>query len=275
MSSLARRTGAASLALHIALILLLFLWEYTALQPAKRPVKPITVKDIRIVSKTAAGSSSSQQTKTAAGSSSSQQTKTTAGQISRQKSSDNVSREAKTVAEPKSKPSETTAKKPATENKKKPTNGEKRANVAKASSTAASESKKAMLAKAKEALAKASTATKSVSTATASETIELPAIQALATEAEFGVALEDVSYENKLTYALQNQLTLPERGKVSVQLTITRLGKIVKILVVSSESERNRRYIESQLPYIIVYPFDSDMGDAVEKTFHIILSHKM
>ena len=263
MSSLARRTGAASLALHIALILLLFLWEYTALQPAKRPVKPITVKDIRIVSKTAAGSSSSQQTKT------------TAGQISRQKSSDNVSREAKTVAEPKSKPSETTAKKPATENKKKPTNGEKRANVAKASSTAASESKKAMLAKAKEALAKASTATKSVSTATASETIELPAIQALATEAEFGVALEDVSYENKLTYALQNQLTLPERGKVSVQLTITRLGKIVKILVVSSESERNRRYIESQLPYIIVYPFDSDMGDAVEKTFHIILSHKM
>ncbi len=55
--------------------------------------------------------------------------------------------------------------------------------------------------------------------------------------------------ESAVAY-LQERLQLPDCGDVRVEITIATNGRVVRMVVLESESEKNKRYLEKQLPLV-------------------------
>ncbi len=76
---------------------------------------------------------------------------------------------------------------------------------------------------------------------------QLPKIQAT-TEISPSEIDESPSY---LIQFLQDRLTLPEKGKVQLQLTFSPQGRVKSIQVLNSESSKNLNYLKNTLPDLI------------------------
>ena len=85
----------------------------------------------------------------------------------------------------------------------------------------------------------------------------------------------EVSYRDELANRLKLLLRLPEYGEVKVKLTIERSGKIAKVLIISSESSANRKYIEKTLPGLTFPQFGTRFGDVDQYTFSITLGNEL
>lgn len=78
-------------------------------------------------------------------------------------------------------------------------------------------------------------------------------------------------YRDELTARLQMMLRLPERGDVRIKLTLSRMGKFVKMEILSSDSTVNKKYVEKTLPTLQFPPFGKELNSA-ECSFNITLS---
>jgi outer membrane biosynthesis protein TonB len=58
----------------------------------------------------------------------------------------------------------------------------------------------------------------------------------------------DLSYAETLVVHLKQTLNLPDYGEVKIQLTLGRDGSVEKLVIVKSESDKNKRYLEDHLP---------------------------
>ncbi len=58
----------------------------------------------------------------------------------------------------------------------------------------------------------------------------------------------DDSYAETLVVHLKQALNLPDYGEVKIQLTLSKDGDVEKLVVVKSESEKNKHYLEKHLP---------------------------
>jgi outer membrane biosynthesis protein TonB len=88
-----------------------------------------------------------------------------------------------------------------------------------------------------------------------------------------GLGQREMSYRDELASRLKLLLRLPEYGDVKVDLTIDRMGKVVKIAIVSAESVVNRKYIEKTLPEVAFPAFGTNYETAAEYTFTVTLSN--
>lgn len=61
---------------------------------------------------------------------------------------------------------------------------------------------------------------------------------------------ENYVYQEALISYLKQTLHLPEHGEVKIQLTLKQDGSVVNLLVLKTESEKNRKYLESSLPHL-------------------------
>ncbi|HSX12369.1 MAG TPA: hypothetical protein VLF61_02650 [Rhabdochlamydiaceae bacterium] len=75
---------------------------------------------------------------------------------------------------------------------------------------------------------------------------------------------EDFTYQDSLISCLRNSLDLPELGEVKIELTLNKEGMVLKLKVVSSESVKNRNYLEKNLQLIKFPPLN---GKETRKTF--------
>lgn len=82
------------------------------------------------------------------------------------------------------------------------------------------------------------------------------------------------SYGEELAAFLQKQLTLPEWGKVVVRLKINRKGTILEVVILNSESEKNRIYLEKNLPRALAAPFGVKFTGEDARTFTVVLNHQ-
>jgi hypothetical protein len=57
-------------------------------------------------------------------------------------------------------------------------------------------------------------------------------------------------YQSLLVSYLRGELQLPEFGEVKIELTLHSNGSVAKWVVVKSESEKNRKHLESKLPHM-------------------------
>ena len=57
-------------------------------------------------------------------------------------------------------------------------------------------------------------------------------------------------YEAELIALLREHLHLPDQGSVRMKLTLRKDGSLVKLLVLKAESEKNRKYLEINLPQL-------------------------
>jgi len=60
--------------------------------------------------------------------------------------------------------------------------------------------------------------------------------------------LEVESVESQLVCFLHDTLSLPEVGEVKVELVVDKNGMVQKVIVLSSESEKNKQYLQTHLP---------------------------
>ncbi|MFT4553450.1 MAG: outer membrane biosynthesis protein TonB [Chlamydiales bacterium] len=82
-------------------------------------------------------------------------------------------------------------------------------------------------------------------------------------------------YQSSIKRRLKRHLVLPEYGKVEVSLTIGRDGIVKGFEVASSESEKNKLFVESALPAISFPQFGAYFEGEKERTFVMVLSNEI
>lgn len=89
---------------------------------------------------------------------------------------------------------------------------------------------------------------------------------------EEGSSSGEISYRDELASRLQLLLKLPEMGKVQLKLTLSKTGKFVKLVIVSSPSAINKQYIEKTVPTLTLPGFGEQFGGGSDHTFSITLT---
>lgn len=79
-----------------------------------------------------------------------------------------------------------------------------------------------------------------------------------------GPVQADFTYQDSLISCLRSALDLPELGEVKIELTLSEDGMVEKLKVLSSESAKNRSYLEKTLHLIKFPPLN---GNERRKTF--------
>lgn len=72
-----------------------------------------------------------------------------------------------------------------------------------------------------------------------------------------------------LVQCLQETLDLPEFGSVKVELVLRRDGSFVKMKVLHSESEKNKKFLEQELKTVSFPPFNGNLKNEKEHLFVI------
>ncbi len=74
-------------------------------------------------------------------------------------------------------------------------------------------------------------------------------------------------YTDLLVSHLHQHLSLPEFGEVKIQLSLQQDGTVGKIVVLKAESEKNKKYLESNLPRLRFPRFEGTYAKKKESTF--------
>jgi outer membrane biosynthesis protein TonB len=82
---------------------------------------------------------------------------------------------------------------------------------------------------------------------------------------------KEPSYYDELVRRLKLSLQLPEYGEVKLELTISRLGKVVRLKVVQAKSKKNANYLEKMIPSVTFPPFGHNFANEKEHTFRLRL----
>lgn len=139
----------------------------------------------------------------------------------------------------------------------------------KASSTQLSSEKKALLEKAQASLAKVSSNSQQPPSV-ASRAIPNLKIE-VGEHSSLGNTVESMDYPSLIVGRIQSALTLPEHGKVEVALKIHPSGRVLKAEVISSSSQKNKQYVETQLAKLQFPPLGQPNGKE-EFAFNLILT---
>ncbi|MCP5504090.1 MAG: hypothetical protein H7A41_02940 [Chlamydiales bacterium] len=78
---------------------------------------------------------------------------------------------------------------------------------------------------------------------------------------------ETSDYFTLLAQTLKEELELPEYGDVKLELTVHNNGRVLKIRVIHTASLKNQKYLELNLPKVILPPFSEDFKNEREHTF--------
>lgn len=74
-------------------------------------------------------------------------------------------------------------------------------------------------------------------------------------------------YKEALVSYLHQSLNLPEFGEVKIQLTLNRDGTVVKLIVLKTESEKNKKHLEAALPLLKFPPLGGLYSKKQQQTF--------
>ncbi len=81
------------------------------------------------------------------------------------------------------------------------------------------------------------------------------------------VAEKQSDYTDALITHLHQCLSLPEYGEVKIQLSLRQDGTVCKVIVLKAQSEKNKQYLESNLPQLKFPHFDGAYASKKEHTF--------
>lgn len=84
---------------------------------------------------------------------------------------------------------------------------------------------------------------------------------------------KEASYWDEIAQRLRLGLRLPDYGEVKIKLIILRSGKVDSVQIVSSESVKNKQYIERTVPTLIFPPFANQFGETSQYSFPITLNN--
>jgi hypothetical protein len=85
---------------------------------------------------------------------------------------------------------------------------------------------------------------------------------------------EPSSYLSSLVQTLKNHLELPEEGKVRLQITVLKSGRVEKVSILYAESDYNKRYLEHRLIDLSLPPFSDELEGSLKHTFTLNFCHE-
>lgn len=84
----------------------------------------------------------------------------------------------------------------------------------------------------------------------------------------------NLSYQESLVEHLKETLDLPEFGQVKIELTLTVKGEVLKLRVLTSESEKNRTYLEKNLQSMKFPPLEASTNEG-KRTFVLTFCNEL
>jgi len=84
----------------------------------------------------------------------------------------------------------------------------------------------------------------------------------------------ETSYLSLLVQSLRETLELPEDGRVRVQVTVLKSGRVEKVQVLYAESENNKCYLERELIHMTLPPFSDELAGKMQHTFTLNFCHE-
>lgn len=149
---------------------------------------------------------------------------------------------------------------------------------------AARQKEQALLTKAKENLAKMSETRDKISTSPSvslnSTTIpkeiaslHVDALPLGGSEGSGDWGTKEASYSDEIAYRLKMALKLPDYGAVKIKLILDRTGKVIKVEIMKSESNKNKAYVESKIPTLLFPSFGQKFQGQSQYTFEFLLQN--
>lgn len=83
----------------------------------------------------------------------------------------------------------------------------------------------------------------------------------------------EAGYHKALAEMLKKKLCLPEYGRVDLRLTLDKEGNVLAFEILSSQSEKNRFFVEENLSKLVFPSFSSYFFGEKQRTFVMILSN--
>jgi outer membrane biosynthesis protein TonB len=99
--------------------------------------------------------------------------------------------------------------------------------------------------------------------------IDIPSVEL--SDAEDGRS----DYTDTLVSHLHQCLSLPDYGEVKIQLSLRQDGTVAKVVVLKTQSEKNKQYLESNLPRLKFPRFDGAYASKRECTFTLTFCNEM
>lgn len=86
--------------------------------------------------------------------------------------------------------------------------------------------------------------------------------------------VKEVNYRDEVAQILHGSLRLPEFGSIKIELTINKTGKVEKVKIVSSESAKNKQYIEQKISSLQFPSFGKRFPESSHCTFSVTLNNE-
>jgi len=86
--------------------------------------------------------------------------------------------------------------------------------------------------------------------------------------------LKEVTYRHEVAHQLKMALKLPDYGAVDVEITLNRTGKVVKVGILRSESNKNKHYVEETIPTLFFPSFGQQFEGKLEHVFRFTLQNR-
>jgi outer membrane biosynthesis protein TonB len=87
--------------------------------------------------------------------------------------------------------------------------------------------------------------------------------------------VDDTSYQETLVSYLHQALNLPEHGEVKIELTLRRDGTVANLIVLKTESEKNKSYLEKSLPHLKFPILDGMFSNKNLQTFILTFCNEL
>jgi hypothetical protein len=87
--------------------------------------------------------------------------------------------------------------------------------------------------------------------------------------------ISEDAYQNMLIGCLRQSLNLPDYGEVKIQLTLRADGSVAELIVIKSESQKNKRYLEEKLPLVKFPLLQGALFGKKQHTFLLIFCNEV
>ncbi len=89
-----------------------------------------------------------------------------------------------------------------------------------------------------------------------------------------GWSAKEIDYRDEIAQILQRALRLPEFGSIQIELTINKNGKVEKVRTLSSESAKNKQYVEQKVAGLKFPLFGNRFQESSQCTFTVTLNNE-
>lgn len=88
-------------------------------------------------------------------------------------------------------------------------------------------------------------------------------------------AVTEQDYSSDLASLLHQSLNLPDHGEVKIKLTVRKDGTVVSVAILQAESEKNRQYLQENLPKLRFPSFQGSFAKNAQHTFVLTFCNEL